>query len=148
MGQSRFTYATYIRTTPQALWEALTRPALQRQYWFGLHQDSDWTEASAWTMKYPDGRIANAGSILEAEPPKRLVIAWRNESRPEMAAEGMSTCTYEIGADPGLCKLAIRHESAVADSKLIAWVTESWPMALASLKSFLETGAALPRPAA
>jgi uncharacterized protein YndB with AHSA1/START domain len=147
MADSKFVYVIYIRATPQKLWNALTEPELQQQYWFGLRQESGWTEGSAWAMKYSDGRTANSGRILEAEPAKRLVFAWINESRPEMASEGVSRCAYEIGADGDTCKLTVRHEIALSDSKLIAWVSQSWPMALSSLKSFLETGAALPRPA-
>ncbi len=147
MQQSKCVYVAYIRATQSKIWDALTKPALQTQYWFGLHQDCDWEPGSSWVMKHPDGRVANAGEILEVDPPRRAVISWRHESRPELAAEGFSRCTYEITADGEMCRLSITHEIDLPDSKLIALISSSWPKAISSLKSFLETGAGLPRPA-
>lgn len=142
---SKYVYVTYIRTTPQKLWDALTRPEFQRQYWFGMHQDSDWTAGSAWAMKFSDGRTADAGEILESDPPRRLVIKWRNEFRPELTAEGFSRCVYELAEDGGVMKLTITHTIEVDNAKLIEAVSGGWPAVLSSLKSFLEGGTALPR---
>src|SRR6185503_8552165 len=96
--QSRFLYVTYIRTTPEKLWAALTQPEFTRQYWFGTSMESEWKAGSAWTLKNAEGRVFDAGAIIEADPPRRLVIKWRNEWKPEMKAEGYSRCTMEIEA--------------------------------------------------
>ena len=142
---SKYVYVTYIRTTPQKLWDALTKPEFQKQYWFGMHQDCDWKKGSSWAMKFTDGRTADAGEILEVDPPRRAVIKWRNEFRPELTAEGFSQCTYEIEPDGDICRLTVTHEIGVADSKLLVAVSGGWPRILSSLKTLLEGGEPLPR---
>jgi len=143
MSHSRFVYVTYVRTTPQKLWEALTTPEFMKQYWFGVTAETDWQPGSPWKLTLPDGRVADTGEILEAEPMKRLVIKWRNEFRPELKAEGYTRCTMEIEQDGDIAKLSIVHEIDVADSKTIAAVSGGWPRILSNLKSLLETGAVL-----
>jgi uncharacterized protein YndB with AHSA1/START domain len=143
----RYVYVTYIRTTPQKLWDALTRPEFQKQYWFGMPQECDWKQGSSWAMKFSDGRTADAGEILEVDPPRRAVIKWRNEFRPELKAEGFSRCTYDIEPDGDICRFTVTHEIDATHSKFIEAVSGGWPKILSSLKTLLETGAALPRPA-
>lgn len=87
-GTSRFVYVTFIRTTPERLWEALTDPAFTPRYWFGSRHETDWKPGSPWRLVFEDGRIADTGEVLEADPPRRLVLRWRNEFLPEMKAEG------------------------------------------------------------
>jgi len=142
---SKYVYVTYIRTTPQKLWYALTKPEFQKQYWYGMHQDCDWKKGSSWAMKFTDGRTADAGEILEVDPPRRAVIKWRNEFRPELKAEGFSQCTYEIDPDGDICRLTVTHEIGVENAKLIDAVSGGWPRILSSLKTILEGGEALPR---
>ena len=138
---SRFVYVTFIRTTPEKLWEALITPEFTRQYWFGIHMESEWTTGSPWKMVFPDGRIADAGEILEADPPRRLVIRWRNEFKPEFKAEGYSTCTIELAPLDGAVQLSINHVMPIADSRFISsGVSWGWPRILSNLKSLLETG--------
>jgi len=143
---SQYLYVTYIRTTPQKLWDALTSPEFQRKYWFNMHQESSWKAGSPWKMVFSDGRVADAGEILEADPPRRLVIKWRNEFNPELKAEGWSRCVYEIEEDAGVVKLTITHAIEKEKAKLIEAVAGGWPKILSSLKTYLETGTPLPRP--
>jgi len=140
MAKSEFVYVTYIRTTPEKLWRALTEPEFTRQYWFGITQESDWTAGASWCMKFSDGRIADAGEVVEAEPYRRLVLKWQHEMRPELKAEGYSRMTYELEQKGEDVKLTVLHEMDVPDSKFIVAVSGGWPMILSSLKSFLETG--------
>src|SRR3954464_8122186 len=79
----KFVYVTYIRTTAEKLWRALIEPEFTKQYWAGTWQESDWKPGSPWRIVIPDGRVADSGEILEAEPHKRLVLTWRNEFLPE-----------------------------------------------------------------
>jgi uncharacterized protein YndB with AHSA1/START domain len=137
---STFVYATYIRATPDRLWSALTSPEFTRQYWFGVHFATDWRAGSPWQMVYPDGRIADTGEILEADPPRRLTLKWRNEWKPEFKAEGYSQCTMELEPLDGAVKLTITHVMERAGSKLIEAVSGGWPRILSNLKSLLETG--------
>lgn len=137
---STFVYVTYIRTTPERLWSALTSPDFTKQYWFGVHQDTDWKAGSPWRLVYPDGRVTDAGEIVEVDPPKRLVLRWRNEFRPELKSEGYSRCTIELEPTADAVKLTITHVMDRAESKLIEAVSGGWPRILSNLKSLLETG--------
>ncbi|HLI82345.1 MAG TPA: SRPBCC domain-containing protein [Bryobacteraceae bacterium] len=76
MVRSTFLYVTYIRTTAEKLWSALTEDVeFMKQYWFGVHCESQWTAGSSWKMA-----------------PKRLVIRWQHQDKPELKAEGNSLC--------------------------------------------------------
>src|ERR1700731_2000934 len=97
MARSTFVYVSYIRTTPEKLWLALTDAEFMKQYWFGTRCESEWTPGSSWKMLYSDGRITDAGEIVEAEPPRRLVIRWKHQNKPELKAEGESLCAIEPG---------------------------------------------------
>jgi len=140
---STYVYVTYIRTTPQKLWQALTSPEFQKQYWFGMHQESEWKEGATWKLRFSDGRIADAGKVLEIDPPKRLVLEWRNEFRPELKEEGPARCVYELEQVEDAVKLTISHTSPRESSKVIEAVSGGWPKVLSSLKSLLETGTPL-----
>ncbi len=143
MNESRFVYVTYIRTTPEKLWQALTDPRMIPQYWFGATQESEWTAGAAWKLILADGRVADTGAVLEIDPPKRLVLRWRNEFMPELKAEGEARATYVLEPIGDAVKLTIVHEIATPGSKFIEKVSGGWPKVLASLKSLLETGSAL-----
>jgi uncharacterized protein YndB with AHSA1/START domain len=140
MEKPKFIYVTYIRTTPEKLWRALTDPEITPQYWFGVRSESDWTPGAAWRLMIPDGRVGDSGKVLEVDPPRRLVLSWRNEFIPELHAEGYSRCTFELVQEDDVVKLTVTHEMDRPQSKLIDGVSNGWPPILASLKSLLETG--------
>jgi uncharacterized protein YndB with AHSA1/START domain len=152
MSKPDFVYVTFIRTTPERLWSALTTPEFIRQYWFGMHCESDWKPTSPWKLVFADGRLADAGEIVEADPPRRLVIKWRNEWNAEMRAEGYSLCTFEIetvpDASPQAVKLSITHAIDRPESKFIEAVSGGWPRIISNLKSLLETGSVVLPPKA
>jgi len=143
MATSTFLYTIYIRTTPEKLWDALTKPEFTRAYWAGCWHDSTWEQGASWKLMIPDGRVADSGEIVEIDKPRKLVVKWQNEFQPEMHAEGYSQCTYELEEAGDMTKLTIRHEIEVAKSKLIEAVSGGGPVILSSLKSLLETGDAL-----
>jgi len=138
--KSRFVYVTYIRTTPEALWNALTTPEFMKTYWFGVTIETDWKVGSPWTMKYPDGRITDSGEVVSAERPKRIVLKWRHQLNPGLKEEGFATCTIDIEPQGDAVKLTVNHASEQPESKLIAAVSGGWPRILSNLKSLLETG--------
>ncbi len=140
MAKSTFVYVTYIRTTPEKLWSALTEVEVMKQYWFGVRCESRWTAGSSWNMVYPDGRITDAGEIVEAEPTRRLVIRWQHQNKPELKAEGGSLCTMELEHSGSAVKFSLTHTIEREPSKFIAAVSAAWPMVIANLKSLLETG--------
>lgn len=138
--RSSFVYVTFIRTTPERLWSALTTPDFMKQYWFGSHIETDWRRGAPWKLKFPDGRVADGGEILECDPPHRLVLKWRNEWNPDLKAEGDALFTVDIEPEPDVVKLTITHAMDRAESRFIAAVTNGWPRVLSNLKSLLETG--------
>lgn len=143
MAESRFVYVTYIRTTPEKLWQALIDPEFTRRYWLETSQESEWKAGASWRMTAPDGLVTDSGKIVEIEPHRRLVLAWRNEFKPELREEGYSRLTYQLEQQGDSVKLTILHEIDKPDSKFIHAVSGGWPMILASLKSLLETGESL-----
>jgi uncharacterized protein YndB with AHSA1/START domain len=143
MNDSRFVYVTYIRTTPEKLWKALIDPEFTRRLWSETWQDCEWKPGTTWRLMIPDGRVADAGEVVEIEPQRRLVLRWRNEFMPELREEGYSRMTYEIEKKGESVKLTVIHEIERGGSKLIDAVSGGWPMILSSLKSLLETGQAL-----
>jgi uncharacterized protein YndB with AHSA1/START domain len=156
---SRFVYVTYIRTTPDRLWSALTNPEFVQQYWRGVQPeaqwkvggvrpDAEWKVGGAWKLILPDGRVGDTGEIIEFEPTKRLVIRWRNEFRPELKAEGWSLCVMDIEPAGDAVKLTVTHSIECENSKFIEAVSGGWPQVLSNLKSLLETGAIVVPPAA
>jgi uncharacterized protein YndB with AHSA1/START domain len=142
---SRFLYVTFIRTTEAKLWDALTKPEFIRQYWFGFRIDCAWTKGASWALVSPDGKTMDAGEILEVDPPKKLVVKWQHQSRPELREEGFSRATFDILPQGDTVKLTVTHEIDKTPSKLIEAVSGGWPAILSSLKSLLETGHALER---
>ncbi len=140
MNNSRFVCVTYIRTTPEKLWQALTKPEFTRQFWCATWQESEWKPGSRWQIMTPDERVADTGEVIEIDPPRRLVVTWRHELNAEMRGEGFSRLTYELERVGTSVKLTLIHEIDLADSKLIEAVSTGWPMIISSLKSLLETG--------
>jgi uncharacterized protein YndB with AHSA1/START domain len=138
--QSRYVYVTFVRTTPETLWTALISKEFTRQYWFGMHQECDWKPGSPWRLVFADGRIGDMGEILESDPPRRLVIKWRNEFRPELKEEGFARCAMDLEPVDGAVKLTIIHTMDRPESKLIEAVSGGWPRIVSNLKSLLETG--------
>ena len=140
MARSTFVYVTYIRTTPEKLWSALTDVEFIKQYWFGMRCESQWSAGSPWKLVSGDGQIFDAGEIVAAERPRRLVIRWQHQSKPELKAEGDSLCTMELEPSGPAVKLSITHAIEREPSKLIVAVSGGWPAILSNLKSLLETG--------
>ncbi len=141
MARSTFVYVTYIRTTQERLWSALTSDSeFMKHYWFGVHCVSGWTAGSSWTMVAPDGQTLDDGEIVESDPPRRLVIRWHNRSKPELMAEGESLCTIELEPSGTAMKLSITHTIERDPSKFLAAVSGGWPKVVSNLKSLIETG--------
>lgn len=140
MTESRFVYVTYIRTTPEKLWQALIDPEFTRRFWVETWQESEWKSGAAWRMMCPDGRVHSTGEILEIEPCRRLVLSWHCDVIPEARAEGHSRVTYELEKIGESVRLTFIQENDTPDSKTVRMASEGWPLVLASLKSLLETG--------
>jgi uncharacterized protein YndB with AHSA1/START domain len=143
MKKDQFVYVTYIRTTPEKLWKALTEPEFTRKFWHDTTQESEWKPGAPWKILTPDGRVADSGEVIEIEPRRRLVLKWRHELGPKLKAEGYSRLTYQLEKEGNSVKLTVIHEIQKEGSKFIEAVSSGWPHILASLKSLLETGESL-----
>jgi uncharacterized protein YndB with AHSA1/START domain len=104
-----------------------------------MHLESAWERGAPWKMVGQSGNVTDSGDVLEIEKPRRIVLKWRNEFRPELTAEGYSRCTIEIEPAGDMVKLSVLHEIENGP-KFIEAVSGGWPKILSSLKSLLETG--------
>ena len=138
--ESTFAYVSFIRATPEKVWSALTDPNQMKEYWFGMHLQTEWKTGADWQLLFPDGKVADTGEILELDPPRRMRLKWRNEFKPELKAEGFALCTIEVEPYGESVRLSIRHTMERADSQFIKSVSGGWPKVLSNLKSLLETG--------
>jgi DNA-binding transcriptional ArsR family regulator/uncharacterized protein YndB with AHSA1/START domain len=143
IGKPTFVYVTYIQSTPERVWQALTDAKLSAEYW-GHSNISDWTVGSRWEHQRTDGSgIADViGTVLEAEPPRRLVITCDG---PDEQRDPPSRVIFEIEPYEQIIRLTVTHED-IADEANYEAVSKGWPAVLANLKSLLETGHALPQP--
>jgi uncharacterized protein YndB with AHSA1/START domain/DNA-binding transcriptional ArsR family regulator len=159
MDKPEFVYTTYISTTPERLWQALTEPAFTRQYWDGLAFESDWQAGSEMTVHLKDGiMIADpAQVVLEADPYRRLSYTWHtftpqwaaayglsDEYLAKVAAERRSKVTFDIEPAGELVKLTVVHDGFDPGSTVLEGISQGWPRLLSELKTLLETGSALP----
>jgi len=140
MTGSTFVYVTYIRTTAETLWDALTQPEFTRRYWAETWQESAWKSGADWRLMIPDGRVGDVGTIIEVDRPRKLVIEWSIDFQPDLKAEGPTRVTYELEPAGTAVKLTLTQETPVARSKIIDAMSQGWPHLFASLKSLLETG--------
>ena len=140
MAKSEFVYVTYIRTTPEKLWAALTLPEFTRKFWVDTVQDCEWKPGATWKLMVPDGRVADEGEVIEIDPPRKLVLSWRNRLFADLTTEGYSRMTYLLEPSGAVVKLTLTHTMDHPMSEFINKVSNGWPQILASLKSLLETG--------
>jgi uncharacterized protein YndB with AHSA1/START domain/DNA-binding transcriptional ArsR family regulator len=141
-GRPTFVYVTYIESSAEQVWEALTQPEITAQYW-GVRNVSDWQAGSAWEHQLADGSgtVLLGGTVAESTPPRRLVMTW---AYPGQTAPGkISKVTFEIEPHHEIVRLTVVHEDLDDDS--FAGISTGWPAVLANLKSLLETGHVLSR---
>ncbi len=138
MNKPELIYTTYIRSTAEKVWNAITHPEFARQYWGGNENVSDWKPGSKWAHVTGDKEriIRVTGKVVESVPSKRLVLTWAD---PADEAD-VSRVTFEIEPVGEEVRLDVIHGEFKAGSDMINRVSGGWPRVLSSLKSFLETG--------
>lgn len=153
MQKPTFVYTTYIQTTPETLWQALTEPAFTKRYW-DVTFETDWTVGSTMVWDNHGAIIADPGQVvLESDPYRRLSYTWHNftpelgevigfsgELLADLAAEPRSKVTFEIEPAGDAVKLTVVHDGFEPGSKVAESVGSGWPVVMAKLKTMLETG--------
>jgi len=142
MIKPEFVYTTYIETTADKLWHALTDGDFTARYWFGHRVASDWKVGSTYRFA-KQGNPSIEGKVLESDPPRRLVYTW-DPCSEEAKRERTSRVTFDLEARGNIVKLTVTHDNLDEGGKTYRDISGGWPMVIASLKSMLETGRPLP----
>ena len=153
MENSEFFYTTYIRTTPEKLWEALTSGDFSEKYWFGFRIELELKAGGTVRILPPKGMEQNgdhAGRVLVCEPFRKLVYTWNPKDKPEVAAKrtAPSRVTFELTPMGKQVRLRLIHENLLPedvekDPNTFRGINNGWPAVISSLKSLLETGQAI-----
>jgi uncharacterized protein YndB with AHSA1/START domain len=164
-GRTAFVYTTYIKATPERIWQGLTDPALTKRYWRhvtagGKSFPSDWRKGSTYDLVHEEvGLVVSdpAQVILESDPYRRLAYTWHTFTPKWAAQVGMDDATAATWrAEPrsrvafdiedvgnGVVKLTVTHDGFVPGSAVLPNISQGWPAVLSSLKTLLETGSTL-----
>ena len=137
-------YTIYIASTPEKVWQALTSSEFSRKYFFGFAVEAELKVGGAFIVRAPDGSLHIGGEVLECDPPRKLTITW-NVNWPALVEKlGPTLVTYEIAPAGGAVRLTMTeaHDRPI-DDDILSGGRQGWPAILSSLKSLLETGAAL-----
>ena len=138
MTKPEFVYTTFIKSTPEKVWDAITTPEFTRQYWGGMENASDWKKGSQWQHLAKDEKdpVYVTGKVLESERPKRLVLTWADPDQ----LDDESRVTFEIEQIEDMTRLMVVHGDFKPGSTMQPKISQGWPRVLSSLKSYLETG--------
>ena len=136
--QTTQVYQLFIRATPEAIWDAITKPEFTRKYFHGVGVETTPEERRS----YSGSELKSVQAVLEYDPPRRLVHGWRSYYDPELAAEEPSRVTWEIERQEGdYSLLTVTHDRLEGAPKTAENVAGTgWMMVLSGLKTLLETG--------
>jgi uncharacterized protein YndB with AHSA1/START domain len=147
MRKPEFIYVTYIETTAEKLWEALTSSEFSKRYWFDTELKTDWKVGSPFALVM-NGTTRDVGEVLEFDRPRRLSYTFRHVLSEEARKERPTKVLFVLEPHGKVVKLTLTHEGFEPGSKLLDGISKGWPAILASLKTMLETGTALSIPPA
>ncbi len=135
-------YVTYIASTPEKVWVALTSSEFTRQYFFGRSIESDWQKGSPWVLRRPDGIVDVKGKVLESDPPRKLAVSWSVDGTDELKALPPALVTYEIEpvSDTVVRLTMTEAHPTPVPRYLLEGGRRGWPMIFSGLKSLLELG--------
>jgi uncharacterized protein YndB with AHSA1/START domain len=138
--KTRFVYVSYIRSTPEKVFEAITKPEIARRYW-GHENVSAWKTGSDWqhVRANEERTVELVGKVIEITPPSHLVITWANASQAADPA-AYSRVSFDIVPYEDMVRLTVTHDELEAGSGMAQGIQKGWPIVLSSLKSLLETG--------
>jgi uncharacterized protein YndB with AHSA1/START domain len=137
--QTTQVYQVFIKATPEAIWDAITKPEFTARYFYGARIENT---AERHRALSPDGDVWGDSPTFEYDPPRRLLHEWQSLYDPELAAEEPSRVSWDIEPqDGGYCKLTVVHDRLEASPKTAESVSGAgWMMVLSGLKTLLETG--------
>ena len=130
----------HVRTSPERLWEAITRASDTRDYFYGTLVESTWQPGAPLVYRYPDGRLAAEGTVIEADPPRRLVHTFSALWDETVAPDPAHRVTWTIEPMGPICRLTVDHEGFARDSATLRSVQGGLGIILDGLKTLLETG--------
>jgi uncharacterized protein YndB with AHSA1/START domain len=147
MASPKYVYEIYIRTTPDELWRAITDPERTHRYFHETRVLSSWKRDASIVYRQDDGANAIEGSILEADPPRRLVHTFRFPNHNEASVDAPSRVTWEITPMGDVCRLVLTHDGFEGETATYRTVSDvGWTPILDSLKTLIETGDPMPMP--
>lgn len=133
-------YELIIKTTPEKLWQALTDGQITPQYYYGFTLQGSLAPGENFNYLAPDGTPIVTGTVVECEPPRKLVTTFQGHWDPAMAQDLPSRVTYEITPMGDCCRLSLIHDEFEAETATYTIVGGGWPGILSGLKTLLETG--------
>jgi len=148
-----FVYTSYVRTTPERLFAALTEPAFTRRYWQSEFA-TDWTPGAPMTWHVNGVTVAHPEQVvLGYDPPRRLAYTWHTftpewaaavgvdeEVRARLAGERRSRVSFELEPEGPVVKLTVVHDDLEPDGLLGTMISDGWPRIVADVKTLVETG--------
>jgi len=153
MSKPEFVYVSYIKTTPEQLWQALTDPAFTRRYW-GVEFESDWTKGSTVTWREGGVEIRDPEQVvLVCDPYRRLSYTWHtftpewakahevgDEVMAGLLTERRTKVTFDIEPTDSAVRLTVTHDDFTPGSAILKGISQGWPEIMSSLKTLLESG--------
>ena len=148
MNYSTFNYVTYIGTTPEKLWEALTSKEFTQEYWFGRKIQSDWKKGEPVHFYDENDNLTDHGVLLNYEQNQLLsyTFLWVEDGTER---EQPPTVTFSLQPMEQTVKLSLKHEFLLPtdfyeENSGFQGINNGWPAILSNLKTLLETGKTLP----
>jgi uncharacterized protein YndB with AHSA1/START domain len=138
-GRPRFVYVSWIAATPEKVFEALTNPEFTQAYWFGTRIRSDWKAGDPIVFDIGE-RAWEAGSVIENDPPRRLVYSWRADMLEATRGEPDSRVVMDIEPHGEVVKLTVAHDGFAPGSVMLSSISRGWPAVISYLKSLVEKG--------
>ena len=141
----RFVYVSYINSTLEKVWQALTQNEFIEQFWGGSRISCDWTPGSKFQLHAPNGTVYDEGEVLAFDPPHHLSYTFKNIFFDELKPEPASRVDFKLEQVDGFVKLTLVHDQfSSPDSKYLRAISGGWPSILSGPKTLLETGKPLP----
>lgn len=137
-------YVTYIASTPEKVWQALTSAEFSRQYFSAFGVEIEPKVGGRFVVRAPDGSEHITGEVIVWNPPHQLTVTWDVNWSGLVEALGSTLVTYDIAQAGDVVRLTLTqaNDRELSDDILSGGRT-GWPAILSSLKSLLETGTAL-----